>query len=168
MRRSDCIIGLLLLALAAFYYYSTRDLPPPTPTENLGAAFFPRLLAIFLALLALLLVVGGLVPRGGAAPQGKRPALAGGEGLGEDAPTGEEISHTFLLGTMGLSTLYVILLPLAGYLILTPLFLLAVIRFLGKRSWIQNVATALLLTAALYLLFARVLGVPLPAGILSS
>lgn len=162
MKKSDAVIGVLLLALAVFYYLSTRDLPPPSVTEKLGAGFFPILLTITLVVLSILLLGSSFFSRKN---QDGKAAIAGGERLEEDAFTAEEISYPILLSTMGLSILYVALLNFSGYLLTTPLFIIALVRILGMKQWVNIIALAAVLTAALYLLFGWALGVPLPAGI---
>ncbi|MEW6672279.1 MAG: tripartite tricarboxylate transporter TctB family protein [Thermodesulfobacteriota bacterium] len=162
MKKSDAVIGFILLALALFYYLSTRDLPPPSVTEKLGASFFPILLTITLAVLSVLLLAGSFFSRDSS---DEKAAVAGGERLEEDAFSSEAISYPTLLGTMGLSILYVALLNVTGYLATTPVFIIALVRLLGMRQWIKNIALSIILTAALYLLFGKALGVPLPAGI---
>jgi putative tricarboxylic transport membrane protein len=165
VRKTNIVIGLILLGVSGFYYFSTKDLPPPTKTENLGSAFFPTLLAGLLAILALLLIVNSLFSRRASDQGEEKAAIAGAERLEEDSFFGEGISYKFLLGTAALCTLYVILLPIIGYLISTPLFLISLIRLMRKGKWVANVTISILLTASLYLLFARALGVSLPPGI---
>lgn len=164
MRKSNIVIGIILLFLSAFYYLSTRGFPSPTVTENLGAGFFPKLLSILLAFFALILILTSLFYRSEAG-QEERAAISGGERLEEDSYSAEGISYKFLLGTIVFSILYVIFLPIIGYLIITPVYIIAIIRFLGKKKWFHNITVSILLTAALYLLFAMMLGVALPPGI---
>jgi len=165
MKKSNIIIGILLLALSIFYYLSTRGLPPPSKTENLGSAFFPHLLAIVLALLSLMLIFNAFLFRSPSDQEEEKSAIAGGERLEEDSFTAEGISYKFLLGTIGASILYVILLPVIGYVIVTPIFLIGMIRLLGKKQWLHNIAISILLTVSLYLLFGKMLGVALPPGL---
>ncbi|MEW6672288.1 MAG: tripartite tricarboxylate transporter TctB family protein [Thermodesulfobacteriota bacterium] len=165
MKKSDGIIGVILLGVAFFYYYSTRDLPPPSVTEKLGASFFPILLTITLAVLSILLLISSLRARNSS--DGKA-AIAGGDRLEEDAFAAGEISYPFLFGTMGLSVLYVALLNAIGYIVSTPLFILAMVRLLGLKQWSKGIAISIVLTAVLYLLFGKALGVPLPAGVFTT
>ena len=94
--------------------------------------------------------------------------IEGAERLEEDSFSVEDVSYTFLFGTIVMSFLYVGLIPILGYLISTPLFLIILIRLLGYGKWVNNLAASFGLTAALYLLFAVALGVSLPAGIFFS
>jgi putative tricarboxylic transport membrane protein len=165
VRKTNIVIGFILLGVSGFYYFSTKGLPPPTKTENLGAAFFPTLLATILAILALLLIVNSLSFRRSPDQGEEKAAVAGGERLEEDSFSAEGISYKFLLGTAALCVLYAIFLPILGYLISTPLFLISFIRLLRKGKWVLNVTISVILTACLYLLFARALSVSLPPGI---
>ena len=168
MKWSNIIIGVILLIFSAFYYYSTSEFPPPSKTENLGPAFFPTLLAATLAFLAILLIVNSIIFRGASGKDKGGAVIQGAERLEEDSFGAEEISYTFLLGTICLSFLYVGLISILGFLISTPLFLIILIRLLGYEKWTNNLAASIGLTAALYLLFAAALGVSLPAGIFFS
>ncbi len=167
MKKSNIIIGTILLALSAFYYFSTKDLPPPSKVESLGAAFFPTLLAILLAALALMMVLTSLASGKTSHTKDEKAVVSGGERLEEDSFGSGAISYKFLLGTIGISIPYIVLLPIVGYLLITPIFLITMIRLLGKKKWLHNITVSALLTVALYLLFATMLGVTLPQGILS-
>lgn len=57
MRRADLLIGLALLALAGVYYEQSLGIVRGFASDRLGPAFFPRLLALVLAVLAVTLVV---------------------------------------------------------------------------------------------------------------
>ena len=162
MKKSNIIIGVFLVALSIFYYLSTRGFPPPPVTENLGADFFPKFLAVILALLAMMLILGSLFFQRTSSQEEKKAAISGGERLEEDSFAVEGISYKFLLGSIGLSFLYAILLPFVGYLTTTSLFIFCMIRLLGTKQWLRNIAVSIILTVVLYLLFARILGVPLP------
>jgi putative tricarboxylic transport membrane protein len=64
----------------------------------------------------------------------------------------------------GVCFAYALLLQPLGYLIATPLFILASLRVLDQRSWARNLVVALLFTVAAYLVFAMALGVRMPHG----
>jgi putative tricarboxylic transport membrane protein len=168
MRWSNIIIGIILLIASAFYYSSTTGFPPPSKTENLGPAFFPTLLAAALAFLSLLLILDSFLFQSTSEKEKDGAVIQGAERLEEDSFGAEEISYTFLFGTIGLSFLYVGLLSFLGYLISTPLFLIILIRLLEYKKWKNIIAASIGLTATLYLLFAVALGVSLPAGIFFS
>lgn len=168
MKTSNIIIGIILLALSCFYHLSTRGFPPPTVTENLGASFYPNLLIIVLIFLSLLLIIGSLFSRSPSEQKEQKASIAGGERLEEDSFAAGAISYKFLLGTIGLSTLYAVLLPFIGYITTTLLFILGMVKLLGGKQWFRNIAVSVILTAMLYFLFGRILGVPLPVDIFTN
>ncbi|NIO04594.1 MAG: hypothetical protein GTN74_08260 [Proteobacteria bacterium] len=71
-----------------------------------------------------------------------------------------------IAGSTLLVTLYIILIPIVGYLLLTPIFLLAFIRFLGNKNWAMASLVSILVTGVIYVLFWILLYIPLPEGIL--
>jgi putative tricarboxylic transport membrane protein len=62
--------------------------------------------------------------------------------------------------------LYLLFLNPMGYLITTSLFLIYLLRFVGKRRWSSSVLVGLLACVASYFVFKVVLEVRLPAGMI--
>jgi len=65
------------------------------------------------------------------------------------------------------SAVYVPALDIIGYVVATTLLSVAVLRVLGGKKWWLDVALSLALSLGSYLLFANLLEVPLPKGILN-
>lgn len=87
----------------------------------------------------------------------------GGAGVKLDEKTKKELE---VLGVfVGGAALYLLLLPYVGFIIATPVFLLAAFLYL-KSSKITAAILAVGLTAFIYIAFKILLGVPLPAGLL--
>jgi hypothetical protein len=168
MNWSNIVIGIILLIFAALYYLSTLGFPPPSKMDNLGSAFFPELLTGALVLLSVLLILTSVFRGRGSEDDGDAAVIKGAERLEEDSFVAENISWKSLFAAVGLPFIYVGMIPILGYLICTPLFLIALIRLLGYEKWVNNVAASVGLTAALYLLFVTALGVRLPEGIFFS
>jgi putative tricarboxylic transport membrane protein len=88
--------------------------------------------------------------------------------LGGGAPGDEETRGALavrpLLGAIGLTGLYLAVLEPAGYLLATPAYLGALLLVQGRVTARAFVLTAVGLPAALYLLFAVAMRVPLPTG----
>lgn len=61
---------------------------------------------------------------------------------------------------------FVVLLRPFGYWFCSTALMVAILRLLGLLSWRKTILISLLTTALSYYLFASVLGVPLPRGIL--
>ncbi len=145
MRRADLLIGLALLVFAVVYFEQSFAITRGFASDRLGPAFFPRLLALALAVLAATLVVRAVMGR---SDPSRPPAVR---------------SRVFA-AVLVLLAAYALLLPSAGFLLATPLMLGTVIWLLGLRRWPSLVGTALGVTATLYLVFGRALHVLLPIG----
>ncbi|HXF82571.1 MAG TPA: tripartite tricarboxylate transporter TctB family protein [bacterium] len=147
MRRADLITGLALLAFTALYAQQSFLIRRGFASDRLGPAAFPRLLALTLGVLAVLLVVRALAGR---SDPSRPPAIRGGP----------------FAAVLGLLVAYALLMPRVGFLLATPILLGGVIYALGLRAWLTLVGTALGITAVLYIVFARALHVLLPMGVL--
>ena len=62
------------------------------------------------------------------------------------------------------SLVYVLTLRPVGYLIGTPLYIIAGLWILEQRNWLLNIVVGLVFTIFFYLIFAQGLGVWLPVG----
>jgi len=145
MRRADLVIGFALLAFTAVYAQQSFLIRRGFASDRLGPAFFPRLLALALGVLALLLITRALAGR---SDLSRPPAIRTG----------------VFAGVLALMVAYAFLMPRVGFLIATPVLLGAVIRILGLRNWTTLVGTALGVTVVLYVIFGRALHVLLPMG----
>lgn len=82
-----------------------------------------------------------------------------------DADEGEGKLTKKLAMFMGSIALYLALFSTVGFVILTPLFLFALMYILGTRSWKVLLSVSILTTIILYFFFVIWLGIPLPQGI---
>lgn len=145
MRRADLAIGLGLLAFTVFYAQQSFLIRRGFASDRLGPAFFPRLLALALGVLAVILVVRALAGR---SDPSRPPAIRAGA----------------FAAMLALLVAYGLLMPRVGFVLATPVLLGAVIWILGLRAWTALIGTALGVTAVLYVLFGRALHVLLPMG----
>lgn len=145
MRRADLLTGIGLLALAALYFQQSFAITVGFAADRLGPTFFPRLLALSLGGCALALIARALRGRSDPTPL---PA----------------VRLPLLLGTLGLTAAYTLLLAPLGYLLATPLYVAALVLLLGYRRRAGVAGTALGVTVVLYLVFARALKVLVPMG----
>jgi putative tricarboxylic transport membrane protein len=147
---ADRILGIALIVLAAFYYWLSFDIEIGFASDRIGPQAFPRGLAVLLGIASLALVA--------------RSFGRGASASGPAATEGERLDR--LYWTLGLLLVYLIAMPRVGFLLATPPFLAAFTLLYGYRRWVPLVATALGTTIALHLVFARLLGVRLPTGVL--
>ena len=151
MRIHDSLIGLVLLALAAFLAYEAAGFPP-MPGQRFGPSLAPNLLAAGFAICGLVLVASGL----------KRGEVRGAVELGEWARQGW---HVFDVGLVvgGLALLILLWTPV-GFLLGATIYTgTLAARFRGGRiasSFAVAAVTCFLVDWA----FRRLLLVPLPQG----
>jgi putative tricarboxylic transport membrane protein len=60
---------------------------------------------------------------------------------------------------------YLIFLNYLGYILTTFLFLLSLLKFVGKRGWVSSILTAIVVSLGSYAIFKIGLGVSLPKGL---
>jgi putative tricarboxylic transport membrane protein len=143
----DYIVGVSSLLLSGYVYLASRGFSQPGQNIAEDPAKYPRLLAAFFALMGAGLLIQTIHKR-------------------------DKVKIAFnweLLGNIGmfLAVLigYILLLQPAGFIISTALFTLLMIWLLGgtlKQGLIYTVP----ITAVVYVVFANLLKVPLPKGIL--
>jgi putative tricarboxylic transport membrane protein len=142
---SDIIGSLILIIIGTSVVVGSIRLRIGTPT-NPQPGFFPFLGGVILVGLSLILLAYGW--RG----HGKRIEAFG------------EIRRPAIL-VMAMAG-YVGVLDHLGYVPATFLIALVILRVLGVKSWKVLGLASVLLAGGTYLLFARLLGIELPAGIL--
>lgn len=142
---SEKLIPVILLAVAGAVFISNWEIPETVTADLVGPKAYPLALAILLAFLSVLLMVG----------------VGSSEG-GDPSITLRGTLRRFLPVVI-FSAVYVILLPYLGFLLATTALLMACFYLLGEpRHWL-NFLIAAGCTFATYLLFAKGLGVALVA-----
>ena len=152
----DLILGVLMLALSAFYLYNTTQIktrPKITPSYA-SAQVVPRFLGILLAVLAVALIISGI-----------RQMRSHDEGKEEKADF-SAVVLTFIV-----IIAYVILLPRLGFCLSTVLFLFAQMMVLApanKHNIVLFAIISVVFTAFVFVAFRIGLQQLLPRGIIES
>jgi hypothetical protein len=153
--RRDAAIGLGLLAFCGLLYWQAGRTPAP-PFVPIGPAFYPRVILILLAGLAVWLIAEDVLSRRAPSQQVKKPATA--------PPDYGQVLLAFFV-FLG----YVIALSLIGFLAATFLFVLGASWAMGPRevrTLPKLVAVAIGTALVTYLVFEKYLYVFLPRGLL--
>jgi cell division protein FtsW (lipid II flippase) len=140
----DIVSSVLLMALACFVINEALNMPAEYGT--LGPGFFPKLLGGSLAALALCILLSAFMSKQGGEKQ-------------ESAPRGS------LLVIMAVTLMYLVLLPLLGFLVVTPVYLAITGLLISdniKKHYRGILINGVVSTILLYFLFVRALNVPLP------
>jgi len=149
MRRSDIAVSLFLIGLAGFILLQTQGLTfGNIRTPQTG--FFPFLLACLLIVLSIILLVQAL----------------------RQSATGPSLRQIGAKGWQRIGTIFLVLvgfalaLESAGYLISSFLLMVVLLRVIEPQKWGLVILLAGVTALATYLIFARLLNVPLPQGFL--
>ncbi|MHB8909672.1 MAG: tripartite tricarboxylate transporter TctB family protein [Syntrophales bacterium] len=142
---SETLLPVILLVIAVLACISVSRLPVTATADLVGPKMYPAGLAVLLAILSGLLLVGAAPPHGG---------NAGIQWAG--------IVRRFI-PLVVFSALYVILLPRLGFMLATTALLMACFYLLGERKHWLNFLIAAGCTVGTYLLFATLLGIQLSA-----
>lgn len=141
----DLFLGILSIVLLVIVFVLSASFPEPHEAQ-LGAAVFPRIIALVLAVVGVYILVRAMGKKSNAAV---------------DINNAQKVFLTFFI-----LLLYGLFLKKVGFVILTPVFIAALLFLMKFSNVVTNLLTSILTTAGIYLIFKVLLSVPLPEGIL--
>lgn len=150
MKTADLIGGGSGIALGSYILYEGSKMPADL-IMKIGPSFFPDVLAVGLIFFSLILIVYALLGRS--------------KGESEAISLKDKGVQRALVSLVAIVAYAVLLNPL-GYPIVTVLLVSGVMILLGKRRPIQIVCVSLATTFVVWLLFAKLLMLSMPMGIL--
>ncbi len=154
MKVNDAVSGAFFIALAGLIFLLTGHFTE-MPGQNYGAGFFPRVIAVAMALLGAGLVVRGIRARG-----------AGPWAQPLDWMGSPRLRANFLL-VLGALVFYIVASDLLGFVITALILLFVLLTALrGLATWRSSAAIALVATLVIQQFFGQLLRVPLPWGLL--
>jgi putative tricarboxylic transport membrane protein len=151
--RADLWLAATIIVVAAIYLRVDFALPSARIGDPLGPKAFPALVGGGLILSGLLLVLE---------TWSKRRRLQ--ETRVEPRSRDQRHVALVLVGMIVWTGIYYYVFETLGYPIATPIFLLGLLSYFNRGRYVTNVLVAVCFTAAVYLLFSILLGVPLPTG----
>ena len=152
--KSDKLIVLATLVLAALYWFATEQINEPLIGDPIGLKAIPRLLIIGLLIAAGLLWLDTLASRKTRAPD-----------TSTDSPPPARRPF-FILALLGGTLAYFFLFSWLGYAIATTLYLYALMAIFNPGKTRANALTATGFSFGSYLAFTRLFGAQIPAGLL--
>ncbi len=150
----EFVTGLIALVLAAIYYAAASDLPISMLSDKVGDDGVPKALAVALALVGAIQIVRALLSWRSAA---ENPPSGAVRGLRP---------HLAALGLLLIAVAYVAVTPYLGYLPATAALIYAVAAYAGQAHSLRLAAISLGGGFVLWLSFAKLLGIGMPAGVL--
>lgn len=158
MRRTDYIIGLILILLGIFIYFSSYSIPVMAIVEKTGmvnSRFFPKLCAISLIVFSILMILENYI-----LTHKKEKKLK------DQDDKKEEIDGIRLIVAAALSFMYLITYQYLGHLVSSFIFISVFMYFLSTRNLFLLISVPAAISFLIYAVFKILLGVPLPKGII--
>lgn len=145
MKKMNIGVSLFFIAVACYVLLAARSFPGEIDHVP-GPGYFPTILSGVLILLSLLLIASSRHV--------------------SEASLGIFVKQNRIVFAAGaLTVAYLALLFVFGFLVATPIYLIAILRFFRMTRWRSLLLTAALTTAASYAIFTTVLEVQLPSGL---
>jgi len=165
MMKSDKLIVLATVLLAAVYWFATEQIKEPLIGDPIGPKAIPRLLIIGLLIAAALLWLETLAGAKGSARDQVSNQVVSDEASTQEGPKG--VRGYFFIAAMVLGTLgYFFVFNWLGYAVATALYLFALMAIFNPGRFTANVLTAIGFSFGSYLAFSRLFGAQIPAGVL--
>lgn len=155
----DVTAGLFLIGLGATYYFMADSLPRSLLSDRVGAAGFPKLLAVTLIAFSAVLIVQSLL-RSKASPA--RQEDEDQENAGKDSG---DYHFKTAAGMLSLGIIYLIIVSRAGYMVSIALLLMAALRYQGEPFSRKMLLTGVLGGIFFWAFFVFALKTPMPIGI---
>jgi len=142
-RHQDRLFALAIIVMAIIMYAIIGDMDEPHSPGALAASTYPRLILICMVISSCLLILRS--------QQDER----------------QSVSASFKgLSVIILMVIYIALLETVGFFVLTPILLFILPLLAGLRRYVLISVSVISVTAMLYGVFAWLLNIPLPAGLL--
>jgi len=155
--------GVLALGAAVFFWLIPAGVDSPANVAHLSLApdFWPRIIAVVLALTGLLLMLNP-----GAAAVDESPSHESPRESPAPSSTGMRVLRLGVVLAMLFG--FYALIPYAGMVVPGMAFIFALTGFAGERRWRLMATVAVAVPLLLYLFFTQVAGVPIPLGVFES
>lgn len=145
MKKANKIIAVILIIISGFFFFFSMKFPESVGNE-VGHAFFPKLLSVTLILLSIILFVA----------------------KEEDESAIFEFSNNqkmiFIIGAISL-VIYVVAINILGFVISSAIYSIVWIYLMGNRD-IKKFVVPLLFSIVISIVFEKMLGVVIPHGII--
>ena len=152
--KAELGLAAMLLALGVFLLVETQRIAIPVNANAVGPRFFPTVVGVVLVVVSLWLAVDVL--RGG---RGEMESA-------EDVDTSRSSDWRTLALLSAVFLGHAFLLESVGFPVAAAVLFFGVAAALGSRRWARDAAVAVVMAVLVFVVFARGLGVGLPAGVL--
>ena len=161
--RKDLCSGIFFMVFAIFLYVESYAIKM-SKADALGPQFFPRMVAVAITILAVVLILKSVAAIRAEKAEAKEPAAE---------KAGKLSWNTPLILTMALLCGYFLLVEEVGFIVLTTIYLFCQIFLLLPKGSVRNIKRLVIVavvsptvSVGVYMLFYKVFSIFLPAGIL--
>lgn len=140
---NNLIISLIIMGIALLFFYQTYSFPNVN-TQDTGPAFMPRIYAGVLMLLGIFLFFSSF----------------------KSVEESQEKNTNLVFIIMGILFIYILLIPIIGFYIVTPIYLFVFLWIVAVRNVIVLISIPIITTSLVFLFFQKLLNVPIPLGLL--
>jgi putative tricarboxylic transport membrane protein len=152
--KGELIFSLLIFVVSLVLYWVTGTFGTGTVLQGaqMGPAFWPRF------------ILGAIILLAGIVSVGTIRKIIKEKAWGESLMTMDRGKVRFFAAII-LGVAYLTLLPILGFIAITPIFMILFMLLLGEKSkgWIIGVPIAM--TAVIVVMFTKAMYVPLPRGV---
>lgn len=169
---SNIFLSVFTIIFSLFFLIESFNLPASRSAGTLGPAAWPTVLLSLMLIFGICLLINSIISfLKDKKAQESGFTEANGELIkSETIIESEEMEgeivfpyrYLFIFGTI---FVYLILLSFIGFVLSTPLLIIAIAMFLGMRKIPQILSTSIIGSAALVYVFILVLNIPLPRGV---
>ncbi len=150
--KADVIISVIVFVISAYLLFEIKKVDSGDVYGELGPAYWPKFILVSLMVLsaglAAISITGVL-----------KGTIAGVK------PFHFTVANARFLAAVAIIAVYLILLPYVGFLVLTPLQMIAFMYLLGERQKVWIFSLPFAMTLGIVLLFTKAMYVPLPRGV---
>lgn len=140
------LFSLIPLALSVYFFVEAHNMPAT-------ASFFPKILAVLVALFSILMIAG---------------AVRDAKKINPAEEGAEKINLTRVAAFVAGIALYIYFIPKVGYFIATPLFMIMMYAYLRAISLWKSIVISVCFSVFIYCLFVWFLKLPIPLGYMES
>ena len=145
----DLVCSVVLLVVAAGYYYLASGIANSALADEVGAAGLPSIYAFALGSIGLIMALQAVV-----------------KGLLNRVEVGEAVDLGLMLrragGVLGIGIGYLLIVSVVGYMIALVIVLAAMLIYFGERASGRIALAATVGAGLFWVLFDRLLGIPMP------
>ena len=154
MLKGELIFSLLIFVGSLLLYWVTGSFATASVLQGgqMGPAFWPRF------------ILGSIILLSGIVSVGMIHKIVKEKAWGESLLTMDRGKVRFF-AAIGLCVAYLALLPVLGFIAVTPLFMIAFMLLLGEKSKGYIIGVSIAMTGIIVVLFTKAMYVPLPRGV---